>query len=109
MNYLHLNFPTPAENLAADEALLDLAENEGVETLRIWESAIPFVVLGLSNHVAHEVAVAACAQRGIPILVLTTESTQEMKERARAAGATGWISKPFDPDHLAAALRRVGV
>lgn len=68
MNYLHLNFPTPAENLAADEALLDLAENEGVETLRIWESAIPFVVLGLSNHVAHEVAVAACAQRGIPIL-----------------------------------------
>lgn len=47
--------------------------------------------------------------RGVPILVLTTESTQAMKDRARAAGATGWISKPFDPDHLAAALRRVGV
>lgn len=47
-------------------------------------------------------------RRGIPILVLTTESTQVMKERARAAGATGWISKPFDPDHLTTALRRVG-
>ena len=68
MNYLHLTLPTPAENLAADEALLDLAENEGVETLRIWESAIPFVVLGLSNHVAHEVNVSTCVQRGIPIL-----------------------------------------
>lgn len=47
-------------------------------------------------------------RRGIPILVLTTETTQAMKDRARAAGATGWISKPFDPDHLTTALRRVG-
>lgn len=47
-------------------------------------------------------------RRGIPILVLTTETTSAMKERARAAGATGWISKPFDPDHLTTALRRVG-
>lgn len=47
-------------------------------------------------------------RRGIPILVLTTESTPVMKERARAAGATGWIAKPFDPDHLTTALRRVG-
>lgn len=47
-------------------------------------------------------------RRGIPILVLTTETTPAMKERARAAGATGWISKPFDPDHLTTALRRVG-
>jgi two-component system chemotaxis response regulator CheY len=47
-------------------------------------------------------------RRGIPILVLTTESTPAMKDRARAAGATGWIAKPFDPDHLATALRRVG-
>lgn len=47
-------------------------------------------------------------RQGIPILVLTTETTPAMKERARAAGATGWISKPFDPDHLTTALRRVG-
>ncbi len=43
----------------------------------------------------------------LPILVLTTESSDEKKARARAAGATGWIVKPFHPDKLAAAIRRV--
>ncbi len=42
-----------------------------------------------------------------PILVLTTESAPEKKQRAREAGATGWIVKPFDPDKLVAAVRRV--
>lgn len=42
-----------------------------------------------------------------PILVLTTESSPEKKQRARAAGATGWIVKPFDADKLTTALRRV--
>ncbi|GIT92065.1 response regulator [Jannaschia pagri] len=44
---------------------------------------------------------------GIPILVLTTESAKELKQRARAAGATGWIVKPFDPARLVVALRTV--
>ena len=42
-----------------------------------------------------------------PILVLTTESSDEKKQRARAAGATGWIVKPFDAAKLASAVRRV--
>jgi two-component system chemotaxis response regulator CheY len=42
-----------------------------------------------------------------PILVLTTESSDEKKQRARNAGATGWIVKPFDADRLSTALRRV--
>lgn len=42
-----------------------------------------------------------------PILVLTTESATELKERARSAGATGWIVKPFDETKLVAAVRRV--
>ena len=45
--------------------------------------------------------------RGIPILVLTTESDAEKKNRARMAGATGWIVKPFNPDKLVDAIRRV--
>ena len=45
--------------------------------------------------------------RAIPILVLTTESDDEKKLRARRAGATGWIVKPFDPAKLIAAVRRV--
>ncbi|MEM1429509.1 MAG: response regulator [Pseudomonadota bacterium] len=45
--------------------------------------------------------------RATPILVLTTESAPELKARARAAGATGWIVKPFDPDKLVRALNTV--
>ena len=44
---------------------------------------------------------------GIPILVLTTEGDAEKKARAKNAGATGWIVKPFDPEKLVAAIRRV--
>lgn len=42
-----------------------------------------------------------------PILVLTTESSAELKARARDSGATGWIVKPFAPDKLIQALRMV--
>lgn len=45
--------------------------------------------------------------RDCPILVLSTESAPEKKQRARDAGATGWIVKPFDADKLDNALRRV--
>lgn len=45
--------------------------------------------------------------KSTPILVLTTESGAEQKARARAAGATGWIVKPFNPTQLIAAVERV--
>jgi two-component system, chemotaxis family, chemotaxis protein CheY len=44
---------------------------------------------------------------GIPILVLTTESSPEKKSLARRAGATGWIVKPFDSVKLVDVVRRV--
>ncbi|MBM2576485.1 response regulator [Jannaschia sp. Os4] len=43
----------------------------------------------------------------VPILVLTTEDAPDLKRRARAAGAKGWIVKPFDPPRLVGALRAV--
>jgi two-component system chemotaxis response regulator CheY len=43
----------------------------------------------------------------LPILVLTTESDQEKKERARKLGATGFIIKPFNPTGLVDVLRKV--
>ena len=46
-------------------------------------------------------------RRAIPILVLTTENGADKKQRAREAGATGWIVKPFDPAKLLAAVSRV--
>ena len=45
--------------------------------------------------------------RVVPILVLTTESDPDKKQRARSAGATGWIVKPFDPTKLVDVIRRV--
>jgi two-component system chemotaxis response regulator CheY len=46
-------------------------------------------------------------ERFIPILVLTTEASDDMKQRGRAAGATGWLVKPFDPARLRDTVKRV--
>lgn len=43
----------------------------------------------------------------VPILMLTTESSDEMKALGRAAGATGWLVKPFDPKRLLDVVQRV--
>jgi two-component system chemotaxis response regulator CheY len=47
------------------------------------------------------------AYRGVPIIFLTTESNPEMKKEAKAAGATGWITKPFQQDQLLAVVKKV--
>ena len=43
----------------------------------------------------------------IPILMLTTESGDEMKAKGRAAGATGWLVKPFNPVSLLVVIKKV--
>ena len=47
------------------------------------------------------------AYKGVPILMLTTESHTERKMEGKAAGATGWLVKPFDPEQLLATVKRV--
>jgi two-component system chemotaxis response regulator CheY len=47
------------------------------------------------------------AYKFVPILYLTTESQQSIKNEARQAGATGWIVKPFMPDKLIAAIGKI--
>ena len=47
------------------------------------------------------------AYRFTPILVLTTEAGTDKKQEGRAAGATGWLVKPFNPDQLLATVRKV--
>jgi len=42
-----------------------------------------------------------------PILILTTESSDQMKMEGRAAGATGWLVKPFDPNKLIEVIKKV--
>ncbi len=43
----------------------------------------------------------------VPILMLTTESSDEMKAKGRAAGANGWLVKPFDPQRLIEVVKKV--
>jgi two-component system chemotaxis response regulator CheY len=47
------------------------------------------------------------AYRFTPMLMLTTESAGDKKAAGKAAGATGWIVKPFDPQQLIATINRV--
>jgi two-component system chemotaxis response regulator CheY len=50
---------------------------------------------------------ASGAYKYVPILMLTTESQPAMKQEGKAAGATGWIVKPFRPDQLISVVQRV--
>ncbi|MEQ1602678.1 MAG: response regulator [Methylophilaceae bacterium] len=43
----------------------------------------------------------------VPILMLTTESSDEMKAKGKAAGANGWLVKPFDPKRLIEVVNKV--
>ena len=68
MKNLDLTLPSPAENLASDEALLDWCESGGgEEVLRFWESPETFVVVGYANKIAVEVNVENCRAKQIPI------------------------------------------
>jgi two-component system chemotaxis response regulator CheY len=45
--------------------------------------------------------------QSVPILMLTTESSDEMKAKGKAAGANGWLVKPFDPKRLIEVVQKV--
>ena len=47
------------------------------------------------------------SSKGVPIILLTTESDEELKRQAKEAGATGWIIKPFKQDQLLAVIKKV--
>jgi two-component system chemotaxis response regulator CheY len=88
------------------------AEN-GAEALRKLDSLRPdLIVTDLNMPVMDGLtfirgARATPVTRYTPILMLTTESKPEKKAEAKAAGATGWIVKPFDPANLLAVVGKV--
>jgi two-component system chemotaxis response regulator CheY len=47
------------------------------------------------------------AGAGVPVVMLTTETKPELREAGKAAGATGWINKPFDSNILVAVARKL--
>ncbi len=69
MECLDITFSSPCENLAADEVLLDRLEaGQGDSVLRLWESPVPFVVLGHGKKWSDEVDPTLCEELRIPIL-----------------------------------------
>lgn len=90
-----------------------LQATDGVHGLEVLEDSRPDVIItdinmpNLDGFGFIEGVRRSDRHATVPILVLTTESDQEKKQRARQAGATGWIVKPFDPVKLIDAVRRV--
>jgi two-component system chemotaxis response regulator CheY len=87
--------------------------DNGLEALSLLEGLTPDLILtdinmpkldgfGLLREIRRLPAL-----RFTPVLVLTTEGGSDMKERGRAAGATGWIVKPVDPDQLRRVVSQV--
>ena len=68
MKLLELTLPSPQENLACDEALLEACEQSSAhEVLRFWEPREHFVVLGYSSRISSDVKLSACNRLGLPL------------------------------------------
>lgn len=86
---------------------------DGVEGLEVLSRAAPDVIITdinmprMDGYGVIEGVRQDPRHRATPILVLSTESSPEKKQRARDAGATGWIVKPFQADTLLDVVRRV--
>ena len=86
---------------------------DGAEGLAALEAAAPDVIItdinmpNLDGYGFIEGVRRDQRFRATPIIVLSTESSAEKKSRAREAGATGWIVKPFQADTLIDVIRRV--
>jgi len=69
MRLLDVSFEEPAKNLALDEVLLDRAEQGlGGDALRLWESSVPFVVVGTAQKLEREVMARACREDSVPTM-----------------------------------------
>lgn len=88
------------------------AENGQDALNKLGCHAVDLIVTDLNMPVMDGIAFIGSARtlavaKYVPILMLTTESQPEMKLKGKAAGATGWIVKPFDPPKLLSVIARV--
>jgi len=87
--------------------------NDGQEALELAQTdAFDLVLTDVNMPIMDGITLtrelrALQAYRFTPILVLTTEAGTDRKMEGKAAGATGWIVKPFNPDQLIAVIRKV--
>lgn len=87
---------------------------DGVEALKLasGERGVDLVISDINMPNMDGIALikelrALPAFKFTPILMLTTESGSDKKGEGKAAGATGWIVKPFNPDQLLATIGKV--
>jgi two-component system chemotaxis response regulator CheY len=92
-----------------------LEAGDGLEGLAVLKNNVPDVIISDVNMPNMNGMEFVKAVRDIPafkftpILMLTTENTDDKKSTGREAGATGWIVKPFDPDKLIQTINKVCV
>lgn len=88
--------------------------SDGVEALKVAKSRSDFDLVISDINMPNMDGIALIKElraitnyRFTPILMLTTESGSDKKSEGKAAGATGWIAKPFNPDQLLATIKKV--
>ncbi|MFE1602956.1 response regulator [Methylobacterium sp. ID0610] len=86
---------------------------DGAEGLRkITGASIDLVITDLNMPVMDGIEMIRSmrempALTGLPIVFLSTESNEGVKQKAKAAGATGWITKPFKPEQLVSVVTKL--
>jgi len=90
-----------------------IGAEDGAQGLKQLQAEGPdLVITDLNMPVMDGLAFIEAARKdpkgsGVPIVMLTTESAPDMKARGKAAGATGWIDKPFDAPKLVAVAKKL--
>ena len=117
LKVLAINDSKPIRELlrsVMEEAFFDFSTAvDGVDAVRRYAEVRPDVVItdintpNLDGYGVIDAIRKGTIDNQVPILVLTTESGDKLKARARDAGATGWIVKPFDDISLVSVIRRV--
>lgn len=95
---------------AGFEVLEGADGREGLSQLDAW--GVDIIVTDVHMPVMDGLAMVQAVRerpkhRFTPILILTTESSDDMKRRGKAAGASGWIVKPFNPQQLREVVYRL--
>lgn len=101
------------QKVMLDAGFACVCAEDGVQGVAMFADEAPDVVItdinmpNLDGYGVIEQIRGGEVNRAVPILVLTTEAADHLKARARAAGATGWIVKPFDDVAIISVVRRV--
>ncbi len=101
------------EAILSQAGLNVVTANNGEAALRLLQKGKPDLIItdlnmpGMDGITLIKHIRKMPGMRFLPILMLTTESQQSKRQEAKAAGATGWIVKPADPDKLIAVIKKV--